>query len=372
MRKSIFLISGALFISIILGSSLFDQARSREMRLIKVGDFFPEIHLQVPQNSKERMYLGLSEAKTFTLKDVKAALILVEILSVYCVSCQRQTPAYNKLYELIEKDPQTKGRVKILGIAAGNGDLEVKDFHQRYKVPFPIIPDPGFVMHAAIGGSRTPFSIYVRKVPPSQMGLVAGTHLGTNYRYEQLLDELASLMTVDLAAIHEKGRKTEAKSIYVKPILTGEQVEGKVKAAFGSLNGKLSQFEMVPLKSSGHVYTGLVEREGQKTRLFAEVVSRPSACDLCHDVHFIYMFDVSGKVMGFVPLQLTKYGNKPWSEADIAKMRSRIVGKHLFKPFIFDHEVDAVSSATITSAQIFNSLSKGEALMKELKGKGLI
>jgi hypothetical protein len=34
--------------------------------------------------------------------------------------------------------------------------------------------------------------------------------------------------------------------------------------------------------------------------------------------------------------------------------------------------VDAVSSATITSALIFDSFSKGEALMEELRAKGLI
>jgi hypothetical protein len=53
-------------------------------------------------------------------------------------------------------------------------------------------------------------------------------------------------------------------------------------------------------------------------------------------------------------------------------MRSRIFGKSLTKPFIFDSQVDAVSSATITSSIIFDSLSQGEKLLEELKVKGLI
>jgi hypothetical protein len=102
------------------------------------------------------------------------------------------------------------------------------------------------------------------------------------------------------------------------------------------------------------------------------VVSRPSACDVCHDLHFIYVFDEAGKVLRFVPLQVTKYENEEFDEDDLRKIRSRIVGKYLSDTFIFDPKVDAVSTATITSALIFDSFSKGKALMEELKEKGLI
>jgi hypothetical protein len=53
-------------------------------------------------------------------------------------------------------------------------------------------------------------------------------------------------------------------------------------------------------------------------------------------VHFIYLFDFRGKVLGLVPLLLTKYDNEPWDEADLGKMRSRVVGRYLYKPFVFD------------------------------------
>ncbi len=295
------------------------------------------------------------------------------MLSVYCASCQAQAPGYNKLYELIEKDPKSKGRIKMLGIAVGNGDIEVADFRQRYKIPYPIVPDPQFVMHAAIGGSRTPFSIYVRQDPSVGKGLVAGTHLGTNYEYEQLFSELATLMTRDVAAIREKGQKVEAETVYVEPILTGVELQMKMREdAFISLGGKLTGFERISLKSARQVYLGLTEEGGRIKRLFAELISRPSACDLCHDLHFIYVFDLDGRVLGFVPLQVTKYENEQLDEEDLAKIRSRIIGKHLYAPFIFDPKVDAVSSATITSALIFDSFSKGRALMEELKEKGLI
>jgi hypothetical protein len=372
MEKKTLFILGALVATFLLGSGTSGQVHAKEIKLIKEGDLFPEVPLPVPLNPKDRVYLGLPEGKTFTFKDIKADLVLVEILSVYCASCQAQAPTYNKLYALIEDDPKTKGRIKLLGIGAGNGDIEVNDFRQNYKIPFPIIPDPQFVMHEAIGGSRTPFSIYVRQDLSVQQGLVAGTHLGTNYKTKELFNELAGLATTDLASIRKEGEKKEAETVFVEPILTAEQLRAKVKDAFASLGGQVKQFEELALKSATKVYSALLEREAGAERLFAEVVSRPSVCDLCHDVHFIYLFDFRGKVLGLVPLLLTKYDNEPWDEADLGKMRSRVVGRYLYKPFVFDAKVDAVSSATMTSALIFDSLSKGQALMEELKEKGLI
>jgi hypothetical protein len=342
MRKKVLLVLVTLIPVLFVQGYQSSQVQSQEKPLIKAGDYFPEIPLQTPSNSAERIYLGLPEGKTFTFKEIKAELVLVEMLSVYCASCQSQAPSYNKLYDLIEKDPKSKGRIKMLGIAVGNGDLEIADFRQRYKIPYPIVPDPQFIIHAATGGSRTPFSIFVRQDSSAGKGLVADTHLGTDHEYERLFEHLAALTSMDLAAIRKKGRTVEAKIVHVEPILS----EGELQ--------------------------GVIEEGGKAERFFAEVVSRPSACDVCHDLHFIYVFDVAGKVLRFVPLQVTKYENEEFDDDDLGKIRSRIVGKHLSNTFIFDPKVDAVSSATITSALIFDSFSKGKALMEELKEKGLI
>jgi hypothetical protein len=93
---------------------------------------------------------------------------------------------------------------------------------------------------------------------------------------------------------------------------------------------------------------------------------------VCHDIHFIYVFDATGKILQFIPLQLPKYGNKDFDEADVAKIRKRFVGRHIYKQFKFDANVDAVTRATITSAVIFRSLNDGMSLFNELKKKGYI
>jgi peroxiredoxin len=350
----------------------YSYVKKQGVQVIKTGDLFPEIALQAPSDPEDRRYLGLSEGKTFTLDNVKGNLVLVEMMNVHCSSCRTEAPRYNKLYELIESDPKTKGQIKMLAIAAGNGDEEVKEFRDKYKVPFPLIPDPEFAMHRAIGSSPTPFSIYVRQDTPGRMGRVIDTHLGPIFDHADLFRQLAGMMTMDLAAIENQGREKEAITAEVKPVLPEKEVEGRVRSALESVGGSVDQFEKIPLKDSKTIYTAIVKRQKGPERFFAEMVSRSVPCDVCHDAHFIYVFDSTGKVVGFAPIQLTKYGNKPWDEADLSKIRSRILGRYIFKPSVFDPKVDAIASATITAAVIFDSLSHGEAILEELKRRGMI
>ena len=350
-----------------------DNAGAQTVNLIKEGDLFPETSLQVPKDAKEREYLGLAEGETFTLSQVKADLVLVEILSVYCYSCKKQAPVYNQLFELIESVSATKGRIKIIGIAAGNGDLEVKDYRENNKVPFPVIPDLQFEMHRAIGGSRTPFSIYVRQDSSGRPGMTAGTHLGPNMKYRQLFADLGLLMNKEIAAIVKESQKKTGEVVVVKPILSEKELQAKARNVFATFAGEVKNFQKISLKdSSRSVYTCVIEHKGKSQRFFVEIVSRAPACVDCHDTHFIYAFDAAGEVLRFEPLQLTKYGNEPWNVEDVAKMRRRILGKSIAKRLLFNSEVDAVSAATITSAIIFDSLSQGEMLLKELREMGLI
>jgi len=382
MHKATHYLIALVLLTSCFGGGYIQEAGAKEIRLIKAGDQFAEIPMPVPADPKEREYLGLQQADTFTLSQIKAELVLVEILSVYCYSCTRQAPAYNELYKLIEEDPNTKGRIKIIGIAAGNGKFEVDDFREKLKVAFPVISDRKFAVHRAIGGSRTPFSIYVRQNPAGQAGVVAGTHLGQNLNYHKVFADLSVLMTMDLASIIEQGKTKPAITMIVKPILSDPELQNKVKELLATFKGKIKVFQKVALKdSSRNVYTCIIEDQGKPKRLFAEVTSRPPPCVDCHDIHFVYAFDGSGEILGFWPLHLTKYKNELWDDKDVAKMRSRVMGKSFVEklrgrtitdPFLFDPQVDAVSSATITSGVIFNTLSQGEMLLKELKAKGLI
>jgi hypothetical protein len=279
---------------------------------------------------------------------------------------------YNKLFNLIENDPKTKDRIKIIGIAVGNGNREIKDFRDKFNVLFPILPDRYFEMHRSIGGSRTPFTISVRQDPDGHAGVVTGTHLGPNRHYKKLFVDLRRLMTKDLASIRKESQNIAADTIIIKPLLVDKDLIEKVKNIFNTFNGEIKNFQQITLKKgSRKVFTCFVERKGRSERIFAEVISRPPPCVDCHDIHFIYAFDTSGTILKFVPIQLTKKGNKAWNDDDVVKMRKRLLGKSISQRLQFNPDVDAISAATITSAIIFDSLSQGAKLLAELEKMGL-
>ncbi len=47
------------------------------------GGVLPGIVLNVPENSELRQYLGVSDKKTFTIPEIKAEVVIIEIFSMY-------------------------------------------------------------------------------------------------------------------------------------------------------------------------------------------------------------------------------------------------------------------------------------------------
>lgn len=260
----------------------------------------------------------------------------------------------------------------MVGVSAGNNAEEINIYRDHFKVPFPIIPDPKYVMHAAIGGSPTPFSIFVRRVSKAEPAVVAYTHLGYDSDYKGMLKRIQSLLTMDLKELRIKGAGTKATVITLKLPIGEHELESKLKAAFTAEGGPLTGFGKVGLSKGRGIYTGVIGKDGKEFYLFAEVVSGQPTCDVCHDYHYIYLFDSTGKILQFIPIQLSKYGNEPWNEAEVDKIRRKLVGRYIFNPFPFDNRVDAVTSATITSAGIFHEFNQGQTIYRELKEKGLI
>lgn len=142
-----------------------------------VGQPFPPIALQAPKDPAMRSYLGIGDVETFTVDQVDADVVLVEIFSMYCPYCQREAPTVNALYALAQKKSRPGKTLKILGVGAGNSPFEVDIFAKKYSVPFPLIPDGDYSVHKTLGQVRTPHFIAVkrgadgsRKVVYSQAG----------------------------------------------------------------------------------------------------------------------------------------------------------------------------------------------------------
>jgi peroxiredoxin len=170
------------------------DSRAQENKLIKKGDAFPEIALKTPSQAKDRTYLGISGGDQFKVKELKAEVILVEIFDVYCLPCQKQAPLYRQLFGMIQSNPTARDQIKMIGIAVGNDESEIKKFRDHFQVPYPIVSDPKYLLNEAVGGGPAPFSIIVRKEPGGKSALVADTHLGFNNDIQGLFKQMQSLV----------------------------------------------------------------------------------------------------------------------------------------------------------------------------------
>jgi peroxiredoxin len=190
----------SVFIPVLLGlgallflSGGLNDLQAQGKKFIQKGDAFPEIALKTPSQPKDRTYLGISGGDQFKVKDLKAEVILVEIFDVYCLPCQKQAPLYKQLFGMIQSNPAARDKIKMIGIAVGNDASEIKKFQDHFQVPYPIISDPKFILHAAVGGPPAPFSVIVRGDPGGKSALVADAHLGFNKDIEGLFKQLLSL-----------------------------------------------------------------------------------------------------------------------------------------------------------------------------------
>jgi len=341
----------------------------------KFGDLFPSYTFPPPTSSQDLTYLGLSQGKPFILGDIQADLIVLELLNIYCTSCQKQASIYNEVFDLVERDPIMKGKVKWMGVGVGNNEREVESFRNRKRIPFPIVTDTHFDFYEAVGGPggiRTPFTILVRKDEKGR-GIVVDSHMGFRRNKDEIIDGIKAAFQYDMAYLKvEEGKRVALPTTEkLQPPIPDEELLKKIKVGMAAHGGFVEQIRRVQPEDE-YLYTGKVNVKGEKKTLFAKVVSWPPVCDICHDIHFIYVFDEEAKITNFIPLHLTKFGNRVWNEKDIEAMKSRLIGRSLLKPFVFNRDVDAVSRATITSIVIFQRLSKGREVYTALMKQGYV
>ena len=126
------------------------------------GERLPEFRLPIPKNREEKRYLGLSGQGSFKITQVKAGIVIIEVTSLYCPFCQKEAPKMNELYQVIEKNQEMKGKIKLIGIGAGNSVSEMEVLRKTYTIPFPLFPDKDFTIHKVLGEVRTPYLIAIK------------------------------------------------------------------------------------------------------------------------------------------------------------------------------------------------------------------
>ncbi len=145
------------FLVTISGCSNLQVAADKN--ILALGGQLPDIKLATPKDQSLRKYLGLEDKESFSLKEIKCEILIIEIFSMYCPHCQNKAPAINEFFKLIESDENVAKGMKLIGIGAGNSTFEVEVFKKKYQIPFPLFADSDLTIHKELGGVRTPYFI---------------------------------------------------------------------------------------------------------------------------------------------------------------------------------------------------------------------
>ncbi len=131
-----------------------------------------EILLPTPTEAAIRQYLGLPDGEQFTVDQIAAEAVIVQVYSMYCPHCQREAPQVNDLYALITAQAGLHGRLRLIGVGIGNSKYEVDFYRETYGVKFPLFPDGKFIIHKQLGETRTPHFFVLKPAGAGQVEVV--------------------------------------------------------------------------------------------------------------------------------------------------------------------------------------------------------
>ncbi len=147
------------------------------------------IRLPAPDDDSQKSALGLTGTGSFSILDIGADAVVVEIFSMYCPHCQREAPLLNAFYETIRKESRAGRKIAVIGIGAGNSKYEVEFFRKKFDVPFPLFSDIDYSLHKALGGHKTPH-FFVADITDDSAGSVFYDKTGAIEDYDALLKRI--------------------------------------------------------------------------------------------------------------------------------------------------------------------------------------
>jgi peroxiredoxin len=137
------------------------------------GKTLPQFTLNAPVSAKERKYLSVKKGQSFSLTQIPAKIVVLEIFQVTCHHCRKQAPIINRVYKLIKQDPDMRNDIKMIGIAAKGTEDYVGLWKKQLRVPFPLFSDPELDIWKKIGKPGTPCTMVL-----SNSAKVLSCHLG--------------------------------------------------------------------------------------------------------------------------------------------------------------------------------------------------
>ena len=156
--------------------------------------------MAVLQAEKDISYLGLSPgSRYFSLSDITGDYVLVEVYNEMCILCLAEFPNINRLLGLADSDRNLKGRIKILGLGAGNTKRSVAKFRKEKGYDLSLFADEKSKAFGLLGKPMLPVLYLLKK--DREKGLrIMWRHSGGIGNPEDFLEHLKRYMKHEQSA----------------------------------------------------------------------------------------------------------------------------------------------------------------------------
>ena len=119
---------------------------------------FPDLALDL--SAPDATALGLASGGPTSLSRIPADVLLVLLVSYFCPPCHKEMPRIKELEQRIRERGLT-GRIRLVGLAAGDDEALVERFKARHGgLDFALVPDPALAAHKRLGNPPVP-TMYV-------------------------------------------------------------------------------------------------------------------------------------------------------------------------------------------------------------------
>ncbi len=151
---------------------------------------FPDLRLPPPATATGS---GLP-AGAMALSGFSEEIIIINMYSWFCAPCQAEGPDLKYLAGQIGPDG-TDGKIRIIGIAAGDDPTLTARFARRHGLEYALYPDPDLALHKAAGSPAVPSFFVVRNTPTGPVLLFrhTGAILGQSGAFLSRVRECAGI-----------------------------------------------------------------------------------------------------------------------------------------------------------------------------------
>jgi peroxiredoxin len=222
--------------------------------------------------------------------------------------------------------------LELIRIAVKDTVEEIKNFREKYYVTFPILVDEQGEVAQLYNISDLPRAFIINK-----KGKI-------RYSSDQIsLDNIESVL------------------VKVKSYFKEEPPEEILRQHLDAVAPGVLKFYRVNLEEDQVVYIGDTKTH---EKVLVRKVFKDVLCDTCNNVHFLYSFDLDGKIKN---IQLIEYIDIHGVAVEADDFLKRVIKKANKKmPLRFRKDIDGISGATQTSKLIIEGINETPEIINSL------